>query len=208
MKLREAIDRYVAWQRSHGAKFESSAFVLNLFLKSIDEETACDAVTRSQVCTFLAGKGPLTRYRENKDGALAGFYRYAISRGYTSSSPLPDDEPRAPRSAPPYIYSHDELRRIFGSIDASRKNPVQLDAQTFRTLLLILYGAGLRGGEARRLTVADVDLPAAELSVRNSKFYKSRIVPIGPQLVEVLRTYAILRANRESDPISLDTELA
>ena len=79
---------------------------------------------------------------------------------------------------------------------ASRKNPVQLDAQTFRTLLLILYGAGLRGGEARRLTVADVDLPAAELSVRNSKFYKSRIVPIGPQLVEVLRTYAILRANR------------
>ena len=39
MKLREAIDRYVAWQRSHGAKFESSAFVLNLFLKSIDEET-------------------------------------------------------------------------------------------------------------------------------------------------------------------------
>ena len=32
MKLREAIDRYVAWQRSHGAKFESSAFVLNLFL--------------------------------------------------------------------------------------------------------------------------------------------------------------------------------
>ena len=56
MKLREAIDRYVAWQRSHGVKFESSAFVLNLFLKSIDEETACDAVTRSQVCTFLAGR--------------------------------------------------------------------------------------------------------------------------------------------------------
>ena len=75
MTLREAIDRYIAWQRSHGAKFESSAFVLNLFLKSIDEETACDAVTRSQVRIFLAGKGPLTRYRENKYGALAGFYR-------------------------------------------------------------------------------------------------------------------------------------
>ena len=196
MTLREAIDRYIAWQRFHGAKFVTSAHVLSLFLKSAGEETACDAVTRSQVCTFLAGKGPLTRYRENKYGALAGFYRYAISRGYTFCSPLPDNEPKPPKSAPSYIYSHDELRRLFSAINASRKLARQLDGQTFRTLLLMLYGAGLRGGEARRLTVADVDLSAAVLTVRNTKFYKSRFVPVGEPLVEALRTYATLRASR------------
>ncbi len=196
MTLRKAIDRYVAWQRSHGAKFNTSAHMLSLFLKYLDEGIDCDAVTRSQVCTFLAGKGPLTRYRENKYGALAGFYRYAISRGYASSSPLPDNEPKPPRSALPYIYSRDELRRLFGCIDASRALARQLDAQTFRTLLLLLYGAGLRGGEARSLTVDDVDLSAAVLTVRDTKFYKSRLVPVGPQLADALRSYATLRAKR------------
>ena len=90
MTLREAFDRYLAWQRSHGAKFETSARTLLRFAKGIDGEIACDAVTRSQVCTYLAGNGPLTRYRENKYCALAGFYRYAISRGYArSSTPCP-----------------------------------------------------------------------------------------------------------------------
>ena len=89
MTLREAIERYIEWQRSHGAKFESSVVMLHLFASRISGEIDCDAVTRSQVLAYLAGNGPLTRYRENKYGALAGFYRYAISRGYASSSPLP-----------------------------------------------------------------------------------------------------------------------
>ena len=131
MTLREAIDRYIAWQRSHGAKFETSAYTLLRFAKGIDGEIACDAVTRSQVCTYLAGNGPLTRYRENKYCALAGFYRYAISRGYARSSPLPDNEPKPPQSLPPYIYSRDELRRLFDCIETSRAHAVQLDAQTF-----------------------------------------------------------------------------
>ncbi len=219
MTLQEAVDQYIAWQRSHGAKFGTSAHVLNLFLKGVDGKSTCDAVTRSQIRTFLAGKGPLTRYRENKYGALAGFYRYAISRGFASRSPLPEDEPKAPRSAPPYIYSRGELRRLFGSIDAGRAHAVQLDAQTFRTLLLILYGAGLRGGEARRLTIADVDLPAAVLNVRDTKFYKSRLVPVGQRLAAALKSYATLRAghplpagkdstflaNRDGTPLHKDT---
>ena len=91
-------------------------------------------------CVFLAGKGPLTRRRENKYGALAGFYRYAVSRGFASRSPLPDNEPKPPPSAPPYIYSHDELRRLIGAIEVSQSRALQLDADTFRTLLLLLYG--------------------------------------------------------------------
>ena len=196
MTLQEAIDRYVAWQRSHGAKFETSADTLHRFAKGIDGEIACDAVTRSQVCAYLAGTGPLTRYRENKYCALAGFYRYAISRGYASSSPPPDNEPKPPRSRPPYIYSRDELRRLFSAIEASQTYAVQLDRQTLRTLLLLLYGAALRGGEARSLTVDDVDLSAAVVTVRDGKFYKSRLVPVGPHLADQLRSYAELRAGR------------
>ena len=112
--------------------------------------------------------GPLTRYRANKYGALAGFWRHAISRGYATRSPLPapEDEPRKPRSAPPYVYCPDELQRLFAAIDIRWQRPVQLDRDTLRALLLLLYGAGLRFGEAKRLTLGDVNFSDAILTDR------------------------------------------
>jgi site-specific recombinase XerD len=196
MRLRDAIHQYIAWRRDHGAKYESSATILYLFLKSVKGGIDCDAVATDRVLAFLAGKGALTRYRENKHGALAGFYRYAISRGYATRSPLPDNEPRPPASASPHIYSCDELRRLFNAVGDSRQRGFQLDADTFRTLLFLLYGAGLRVGEARRLTLADVDLHEAVLTIRDTKFFKSRLVPIGTQLSAMLKIYASLRESR------------
>ncbi len=98
--LRDAIDHYIAWQRSHGVKFVSGAYLLNSFCRRFHEDTECDAVIEAQVRAFLAGNGPLTRSRATRYGALAGFYRYAISRRYASCSPLPVNEPPRPRSAP------------------------------------------------------------------------------------------------------------
>ncbi len=195
MTLREAIERYIAWRRAHGAKFTSGANVLRCFLRYTHGDAACDSVTTTQVLAFLAGKGPLTRYRENKYYALTGFWRHAISRGYATHSPLPDNEPRSPVRPPPYIYSREELRRLFdpANVEISRRGAVQLDAATFRTLLLLLYGAGLRFSEATGLTVADVDLTEAVLTIRATKFYKSRLAPIGPQLAAALDTHMALR---------------
>ncbi|MCY4536063.1 MAG: hypothetical protein OXB91_11925, partial [Bryobacterales bacterium] len=73
MKLRKAIELYVAWRQSHGARFETSACVLRQFGRTFPEQTDCDGVTRGETCRFLAGRGPLTRARANRYGALAGF---------------------------------------------------------------------------------------------------------------------------------------
>lgn len=189
MTLREAIDRYIVWRRSHGAKFRSTGDILLIFVKRFQAETLCDEVTVEDVRAFLASDGRLTRYRENKYSALAGLYRFALARGYASGWPLPDNEPKAPESAPPYVYTHDEIRRLFAAVDA-RTRGFQLDPATLRTLLLILYGAGLRLGEALRLTLDDVDLSAGVLNVRDTKFYKGRLVPVGQQLAGALKTYA------------------
>jgi site-specific recombinase XerD len=74
-------------------------------------------------------------------------------------------------------------------VEISRRGAVQLDALVFRTLLLLLYGAGLRFSEATHLRLADVDLAEAVLTIRATKFYKSRLAPVGPQLAKVLKTY-------------------
>ena len=171
MILRDAINDYIAWRQAHGAKFHSSASVLHCFCKHVGGNIGCDAVVEADVLSFLPGNGSLTRYRANKYGALAGFYRYAISRGYASRSPLParDDEPGRPRPAPPYVYSRNELQRLFSTIDVSRRRAFRLDADTLRTLLLLLYGAGLRLSEAQRLTLDDVDLNDALLTADDTQ---------------------------------------
>ncbi|MCO4052805.1 MAG: tyrosine-type recombinase/integrase [Bosea sp.] len=194
MTLGDAIELYIQWRRSHGAKFVTGARLVRGLLRYADGAASCDAVTTDQAITYMAGAGPLTRHRENKCYALAGFWRHAISRGHASRSPLPVDEPRPPRRAPPYIYSQDELRRLFdpATVALSRCGAVQLDAATFRVLLLLLYGAGLRYGEATRLELADVDLVEAVLTIRATKFFKSRLVPIGPQLAAVLGCHMAL----------------
>jgi site-specific recombinase XerD len=195
MTLREVIEQYILWRRAHGAKFTTGANLLRHFLRYADGDAACDAVTTTQVLAFLAGKGPLARHRENKYYVLAGFWRHAISRGHATRSPLPNSEPKSPPRTPPYIYSRDELRRLLdpATVASSRRGAVQLDAVTFRTLLLLLYGAGLRFSEATRLTLADVDLTEDVLSIRATKFYKSRLVPIGPQPATMLANYMALR---------------
>ena len=195
MILQDAIDEYVAWQRAHGSKFTSGAGILKRFLKNVDARMNCDAVGEVEVSAFLSANGRRSGYPATKHSVLAGFYRYAIARGYATRSPLPDRMPKPP-SPSPYIYSREELQRLFDCIDVSRRTPVQFDADTFRMLLLLLYGAGLRIGEALHLSLADADLPAAVLTVRDTKFYKSRLVPVGPQLADALKTYAALRANR------------
>jgi site-specific recombinase XerD len=193
MTLREAIEQYILWRQAHGAKFTTGANLLRLFLGYADGDGTCDAVTTTQVLAFLAGKRSLSRHRENKYYALAGFWRYAISRGHATRLPLPNSEPKSPPRTPPYIYSHNELRRFPETLENSRRGAVQFDAVTFRTLLLLLYGAGLRFSEATGLTLADVDLAEHDLTIRATKFYKSRLVPIGPQLAAVLTNYMLRR---------------
>jgi len=210
MSLRDAINHYVVWHRAHGAKFDSGVRLLRQFRKHVGGSIGCDAVAEADVLSFLAGKGPPTRHRANKYSALAGFYRYAISRGYATRSPLParDTEPRRLRSAPPYVYSRHELQRLFGAIDASRQRSVQFGAGTLRALLLLLYGAGLRLGEAQRLALDDVDLPSALLTIRNTKFHKTRLVPVCRQLADALRPYAARRAERPLPKGTASTFLA
>lgn len=208
MTLQAAVEQYLAWRQARGTSLTSGASVLRLYARSMGANVECDAVGADQANAFLAGTGPLTRTRAVKRSALNGFYRYALGRGLATHSPLPADEPPEPASAPPYIYSQDELRRLFAAVEPSRRRAAQLDAPTFRTLLLLLYGAGLRHGEARRLKLADVDLSNALLTVRGSKFYQTRLVPVGPALQRALEEYAATRSALPPPPAGEATFLA
>ena len=196
MTIRDVIEQFILARQGLGSQFVTQSNVLRHFLKCVDGGVGCDDISREQVLDFLVGNGRLTQTRALKYSVLTGFYHYAISRGYATRWPLPENEPRKPRPAPPYLYSREEVRALLDGLDGHGRRPPQLCDNTMRTLILLLYGAGLRSGEARGLTLADVDLTSAVLTVRRSKFYKTRLVPVGPQLAAILGTYARRRAAR------------
>src|SRR5438132_7258050 len=112
-----------------------------------------------------------------------------MARQYTDHSPLPPRPPKPPAEFIPYIYSEQDVRALLDAVDARFEEDWLVRPQTIRTLLLLLYATGLRISEALALKKADVNLAEAILTIRETKFYKSRLVPIGADLVGVLRHY-------------------
>jgi integrase/recombinase XerD len=188
MNLQMICQQYVTFRKALGDRFVVNGNQLKAFCRAVGPETDLADVSSERVTAFLVGDGPLTTTWYVKHNALRGFYRYAISRGFVTMSPLPLTIPKLP-AFKPYIYSPAELRRILDSVDCRRCDS-DLDASVLRALILLMYGAALRISEALSLTISDVDLSAAVLTIRNSKFFKSRLVPLGPNTVRVLAEYA------------------
>jgi len=189
MNLQRLIADYVEFKQSMGMRFNSEAVILKAFCKAVGNLDIED-VKSEAVKAYISGKGPITSFWHKKFIALSVFYRYAIGRGYTTSSPLPDTIPKLTKCYSAYIYSPDEFHRLIQVTDILEKSRYHIDAVTFRTLLLLLFNTGLRIGEAMSLTLSDVSLSANLLTIRSSKFFKSRLVPIDPRLGKVLHDYA------------------
>ena len=192
MTLTESIESYLSLKRSLGAVFSAEARILRSFRRVLGD-VPLDSIGRDACQAFCRGSGPPTRFWERKHQTLRGFFRYLTTRGQVPASPLPHAAPRVPRSFQAYIYSRDELRRLLEatSILETTRSPQQ--PLTVRTLLLVLYGAGLRPGEALRLRCCDVDVADQILAIWNTKFFKSRLVPIGTDLCKALERYWTVR---------------
>jgi len=188
MKLHQHVDDYIVYKQALGGRFQTEARILKAFSRSMGNVEITEVETTS-VQAFIAGKGTVTSFWHQKFGVLNRFYRFLMIRKYVDSSPLPKTVPKCPEPMKPYIYKLEELRRLLAATNQLQTPLSPLRACTFHTLILTLYSTGLRIGEALSLTLADVNFQESLITVRNSKFFKTRLVPIGPQLCDILRTY-------------------
>jgi integrase len=112
-------------------------------------------------------------------------------------------DPTAPRMTPdrqlkrrvlaarrrPHTFSAEEIKRI---LDTARTFPsprTPLRAQTLYTMAVLAYCAGLRIGEVVHLDLGDVSLDDGTITVRDTKFFKSRRLPLSESALGVLRDY-------------------
>lgn len=194
MNITNLVTQYLAFRKVLGMRCDRAEYTLCSFCRSVGLRTPVTRIRLKAVAAFLAGTGPITRTWHFKYGALKGLFHFAVSRGYLNKAPLPIELPKYPCSFVPYIYSRAELRRLLDAIPLYHRFPGRIEPPTLRAMLLLLYGAGLRRGEALRLSVADVDLANSVLTIRDTKFFKSRLVPISADLTKALNDYAYWRA--------------
>lgn len=189
MKISEVVSLYVSHKRALGYKFRSEEALLRSFCKTVGNDHIA-TIEEKTVLTFLNGNGPVTLFWAKKHCVLSGLYRFALSRGLAKALPLPRAIPKPTEPAfVPYIYSHEELKRLLDAIPAACAGRALVEEDVLKTLIMLLYGAGLRIGEALALTLNEVDLCQACLRIHNTKFFKSRLVPMGKDLTELLTGY-------------------
>jgi integrase/recombinase XerD len=194
MNVDELVTQCVAFRRTLGEKYTSKEVILRSFCRAVGPQTSITHIDAEAVSAFLNGRGSVTSGWFNKYHALKGLFQFAIRRGHLTEAPLPKVLPKHPPPFVPYIYTPGEIRQLLDAIPSSQYCNALIAPQTLRVMVLLLYGAALRSSEVLALTVADVDLPNALLTVRESKFFKSRLVPVGQQLAGVLAEYAAWRA--------------
>jgi integrase/recombinase XerD len=180
---------YIRHNRSLGKRFAAEEAILLAFSRSVGK-VPLHGIDAAMITRFINRDGTSVETIAKKRRVLAGFFRYAVTRRRLKTSPMPSFErKRGAASFTPYIFSEAELKRLLAAVPAASGPRSDIDADTLRTFVLLLYGAGLRRGEARRLRVLDADLPRSLLHIRGTKFFKTRIVPISAGLSAVLKAF-------------------
>lgn len=125
--------------------------------------------------------------KKAKLGNVRKFSGYLNTLGIKTSVP---ELPVLAHNFEPYTFSNEELARIFETADdLMAVYPTSRIAAEFPMLLRILYGCGLRLGEAASLTWDDIDLKDGTITVRIAKNQKQRLVPMSDGLAQILKLY-------------------
>lgn len=203
--LRQDARAFIEFKRAMGRPYRRGEFELNRFLHFVAQHWGEDGAVPLDVaitrwCERIEGRKAVTL--GNEFGVIRQLCLHRRRRDPMSYVPEHALAPVKESTFFPYIFSHDEVRRIIATASAHEGRFIW--ALMLRTLTLVLYCTGLRLGEAVRLRMADVDLDRSTLMIQTSK-RRSRIVPIRADLAAELRRYIrdrrqLLDDRRHDDP--------
>jgi len=190
--LREALSDYIAVRRALGSKLQGPAAELSHFLDFLEKDGATFITTELALCWAQQPVGVRRAYWSQRLTAVRGFATWLHAFDPRTEIPPKGILKGYYLRSSPYIFTPEEIDRLMAEID-QRRSPKDLRDLAIRTVLGLLAATGLRPGEAVALDAADVDLHDGILSIRNTKFGKSRLVPVDGSTQIELAAYACQR---------------
>lgn len=193
-QLSPIVDRYLQWKRALGRDYRDVERMLVSLLQFMHDHAATDLDQKLFDEWGKTFAGLTANVRRNRQREVRNFCLY---RQRIDSTCFVPDINRFPRPCPycaPVIFGPDAVARMLAITDRQRATVGSpLLPAVLRLAVVLLYTAGLRRGELLRLTLADADPTTGVLRVRESKFHKSRFVPLSADACFELRAYLAQR---------------
>jgi len=190
--LREAVGEYLALRRGLGFTLRDAGIGLVDFVSFLEQQGAASITTALALAWAQQPSSARPAAWARRLSYVRGFARYRSATDARTEIPPWGLLPHRPERARPYLYTDAEIQQLLEA--ALHLAPAAgLRAWTYHALLGLLAVTGLRISEALGLTLEDVDLRAGVLTVRGTKFGKSRLVPLHASTQQVLAAYTLRR---------------
>jgi integrase len=200
-----AVAGFLAHKRALGRKYRAEEATLRLFSAfALDRRaTALHQLTPALIEAFVVSRPrPRPRSFNQLIGILGSFFKWTVAQQLLASSPLQTTRRRETTRLLPFIFDTVQAGRLLAAAAGLPDNSRALGrATTYHTLFALCYGLGLRAGEACGLQLSDVDVDRRLLVVRGGKFGKSRLVPHGPRIAELVARQVDRRGGSTDGPL-------
>ncbi|TAK36001.1 MAG: integrase [Chloroflexota bacterium] len=196
--IRQHAEAYLAMRRRLGFKLTTFSHKLMSFVSYLERMDAPVLTTAAAVAWATDTPRSTDQVHWSRRLMVVRIFARHLQLLEPATEVPPDDVlPHHYRRIPPHLFTPAELAALLDAADQLR--PV-FRARTWGTLIGLLAVTGLRTSEACHLDCTDVDLADEVLTVRDTKFGKSRLVPLHGSTVEALRAYAEHRDSQHPAP--------
>src|SRR5215467_5066614 len=208
-QLAPVFARYVGLKRALGRDFNNPTRTLELLDRFLLEQATTypdlNAAAFQAWCqTHENVASGVRRFR------MIEVYKFCLYRRRTEPRcfvPDPTLFPKPHQRLQPYIFSQEEVvRLLLATSGLKRVQSSPLRPEVIRLAIVLLFTTGIRRGELLRLILADYNRQDATLLIRESKFHKSRLLPLNGDIATEMDRYLRARAARRL-PLSPDTAL-
>lgn len=192
--LSATVERHIALHHATGYLFRKQSCLLRGFARYA--EAKGDDVVRATTAVDWAGLGPTVATRHGRLEVIHRFARLVHAEDARHEIPPPGVFGGRPRRRTPYIYSSAEIETLLAAAAALGPRD-SLRPHAFATLLGLIAATGLRISEALALRLSDVTSDG--LVIRETKFRKSRLVPLHSTTQIALNAYLQARTKHADD---------
>jgi integrase len=185
--LRPALKEYLTMRRALGYKLQRTEKLLADFIGFV-EASAIDRVTIDLAIAWatLPAQGAMSWWAARLT-VVRRFATYLHTLDPDTEVPPTELLPDRSHRAVPYLYSDDDIIALMAAGEEILRSPLRV--LTYQTLIALLAVTGMRIGEAIRMDRHDLDFEAGVLTVRLTKFGKSRDLPLHTSTLDALHRY-------------------
>jgi integrase len=203
--LRSATAGFLAHKRALGRKYHNEEATLRLLVAFADDHgiERLDQLDAEFLDAFAASRPrPRPRSFNQLVGIVGCFLDWTVAQQLLAVSPLRTTRRRETAHYIPFLFDPAQARLLLDAAAALADNTRTTGrGPTYHTLFALCYGLGLRAGEVCGLRVGDIDTDRDLLVVRGGKFGKSRLVPHGPRIAELVARQAERRNAPDDAPL-------